>query len=177
MFRSLRFMVCGVVMSAVFGFAAPIPVAHAANSYGDITSQGIIFAGICTGAVPTDGSKDTCACRGEGDCTLDNALQVFVNLSTFILGISGSAVLFVFIYGGFKWTLSRGDSKWVESGKSAMTAGVIGLLIIFGAYVAINFIVSGLTTPTGETPKSDELEKTVNQGLTGGKGVEVFKTE
>ncbi len=171
MFRSLRFVLCGAALLGVFGFGAPIPVAHAANSYGDITSQGIIFAVICT-------SKDAaCPCRDTGDCTLDHALQVFVNLSTFILGISGSAVLFVFIYGGFKWIIARGDHKNIHSGTQAITAGVIGLLIIFGAYVAINFIVSGLTTPTGEAPKSDELEKTVNQGLTGGKGVEVFETE
>lgn len=146
------------------------------SKYSAIQSQGIIFAGICTTSVGADGS-DSCPCRATGDCTLDDVLQVFVNVSTFILGISGSAVLFVFVYGGVKWLFSHGEGKWVDEGKRAMTAGVIGLVIIFGAYVAINFIVSGLTTPAGTTPPTGNLEDTVNQGLTGGGNTDVFTTE
>jgi hypothetical protein len=166
MFRALRLIALSAMITMGVGmFAAASPVRAA--EFSDINgpqgggAQGLIFAGICSGA------GAVCPCRDSGDCTLDDALQVFVNISTFILGISGSVVLFVFVYGGFKWLFSRGDSKWVEEGKKAMTAGVMGLGIIFGAYVAINFIVSGLTTPAGTTPASGNLEDTVNQGLTG----------
>lgn len=172
---------------AMFGFSATMVNAAVDSSYQQINSspddaavQGIIFAGICETSVAAQGGSDTCPCRDEGNCTLDDALQVFANISIFILGISGSAVLFVFVYGGYKWLFSRGDSKWVSAGKEAMTAGVIGLMIIFGAYVAINFIISGLTTESG-TPPSDVLENTVNQGLSptdAGSAVEnVFTTE
>ncbi len=174
MFRALKFALASCVLASVFGVfagAAPVRAADLETQFTDINSsttasQGIIFAGICPANV--DGKPAACACRDTGNCSLSDALQVFVNLSTFILGISGTAVLFVFIYGGFKWTFSRGESKWVGAGKEAMTAGVIGLCIIFGAYVAINFIVSGLTTKGTGTPPSANLETTVNQSVTGG---------
>lgn len=174
--KYFRMLIGGVLaVSAVF-FGYAVPQAHAevaeqSVNYSDInagsdaiTAQGIIFAGICEKSVAEQGGVDTCACRDQGNCTLDDALQVFANIAVFILGISGSAVLFVFVYGGYKWLFSRGDSKWVQAGKDTMTGAVIGLMIIFGAYVAMNFIISGLTTKSG-TPASKVLEETVNQGL------------
>lgn len=178
MFRALRLGILGCVLGASFGILAPIMSVRAAeyseiNSSGS-TSQGIIFAEICpSGSTSGDGK---CPCRDTGNCDLDDVLQVFVNLSTFILGISGSAVLFVFVYGGFKWVFSRGDSKWITAGKDAITASVIGLCIIFGAYVAINFIVAGITTSGDDTITPENLEATVNNQL-GGKASDVFTTE
>lgn len=144
----------------------------ATPTYGDINGssggQGLIFAEICTqpGAA--------CPCRDSGDCTLNDILQVFANLATFVLGISGSAVLFMFIYGGFSWVFSHGDGKWVERGKDTMIGATIGLAIIFGSYVALNFIVSGLTTKPGETPSSGNLESTIKDtGASSG----IFTTE
>ncbi len=127
--------------------------------------QGIIFAGICSSVPSENGAPTGCPCRDSGNCTLDDALQVLVNVSTFILGISGTAVLFVFVYGGFKWLYSRGKEKWITEGKEAMTAGAIGLVIIFGAYVAINFIVAGLIAPAGTAPQATPLEETVDDAL------------
>ncbi len=156
-----KLFIGAIIIASTFGFGG-VPTAKA-DGYSEIASQGIIFAGICpAGGGPTG----DCQCRDNGNCTLNDVLQVFINISTFILGITGSAVLFVFIYGGFKWLLSRGDSKWVTAGKDAMTGGVIGLVIIFGSYVSINFIVSGLTTPPGETPATGPLETTATQGAT-----------
>lgn len=186
MFRALRLGIMSLAVAVLFGILGPavgVRAADLATQYTAINSSGtssvgIIFAGICSGPAPTNGSPDTCDCRAHGNCTLENLLQVFVNLSTFILGISGTAVLFVFVYGGFKWVFSRGDTKWVTEGKDAITASIIGLCIIFGAYVAINFIVSGLTTKGGAVPASTNLETTVNQSVTNGTGTTgVFTTE
>ncbi len=186
MFRSFRIALLGIVLSCSLSSILPSVVraeelqADFSEINGPITDksnqQGIIFAGICTSP-----SAD-CPCRDTGNCQLSDVLQVFVNLSTFILGISGSAVLFVFVYGGFKWLFSRGEQKWVEAGKAAMTAGVIGLCIIFGSYVAINFIVAGLKTKEGASVPVTPLEETVRYntepGSDGSTGVEgVFTTE
>ena len=168
MFRVMRQrLMIGVFAAtvAMFGFSAANLYA-AEVQFSDInddpestTVQGIIFAGICDTSVEAQGGTDTCACRDEGNCSLDDALQVFANIAIFILGISGSAVRVCVDTSDYSRRLT-----WVESGKAAMTGGVIGLMIIFGAYVALNFIISGLTTDGG-TPESQVLEKTVNQGF------------
>ena len=136
----------------VFGALFVAQPAHAQTSistqYDDILEQGIIFAGICTSA-----SAD-CACRDTGDCTLEDGLQVMVNVSVFILGISGTILLLMVVYGGMVWILAAGRSDWVEKGKKTLVGAFVGLAIIFGAYIAINVIISVLKT--GEIPESGQ---------------------
>jgi len=112
------------------------------DQYTDIQDQGIIFANIC------DSSVAPCECRDEGKCSLSDLLQVLVNLSVFILAISGSVMLLMFVYGGFMWITSQGKTERVEKGKQAMIGAVVGLVIVFGAYAAINIILSVLKTGT-----------------------------
>jgi hypothetical protein len=107
------------------------------------SSIGLVFTNICTSPKPTtEGQVDTCACRAEGKCTLDNMLQIFVNISIFILGICGSIILLMFIYGGFLWVTSRGDADRIKKGKETVTNSVIGLAIILLSYSIINFVIA-----------------------------------
>ncbi len=165
-----RLALVGAVVMGLGAFAPARVFAAENSSMAEIEEVGIIFAGICTDAPPEDGGADSCACRATGDCTLDHILQLFVNLANFTLGISGSVLLFVFTYGGFKWLMSRGDAKWVEAGKAAMTGGIVGIVIIFGAYVAINVIVSGLKTGA---VGSGTLESTLETAPEGGDAADV----
>jgi len=127
------------------------------EQYSDIADQGIIFAGIC------DGRYAPCDCRDQGLCTLEDVLQVLVNVSVFILGISGSILLLVFFYGGFMWITAHGNPNMIESGKKAIVGGVVGLVIIFGAYVAITLLVSVLQT--GNVVESGQnLEDVIENG-------------
>jgi len=111
-------------------------------SIDEIEKRGIIFTSV---------SND---CRDNGNCELDDVLQVFVNISSFILGISGSVVLLMFVYGGFMWITAGGNEARIKKGKDVLVGTVIGLLIIFGAYTAINVVIS--TLKTGELPVANQ---------------------
>ncbi|MBI1912128.1 MAG: hypothetical protein HYS21_09010 [Deltaproteobacteria bacterium] len=56
------------------------------------------------------------------------------------LGIVGSVALAMFIYGGFTWMLSAGNSTQVEKGKNILIWATIGLVFIFSAYAVLQFI-------------------------------------
>ncbi|MBI2476636.1 hypothetical protein HYV72_00525 [Candidatus Uhrbacteria bacterium] len=64
------------------------------------------------------------------------------------LGISGSLALLMFVYGGFVWLTSGGESAKIEKGKGTLLWSSIGLAVIFGAYSIVNFI---LTNASGVT--------------------------
>ncbi len=66
-----------------------------------------------------------------------NAIQV-------LLGIVGSITLVTFVYGGFLWLTSAGNSEKVQSGTNTLLYSTIGLFIIFGAYAILNTILKGL---------------------------------
>jgi hypothetical protein len=117
-------LIAAFFMTATFAVAQPANAQTISSQYDDILEQGIIFAGICSGA-----SAD-CECRDYGNCSLQDGLQVMVNVSVFVLGISGSVLLFMFVYGGMAWIFSAGRSDWVDKGKNTLVGALVGLTII-----------------------------------------------
>jgi len=80
-----------------------------------------------------------------GNCGVTQALQTIINVSRLILAITGSAALLMFIYGGLVWIIAAGSQEKIEKGKTAMQAAVIGLAIILGAWLIVNFTIYALT--------------------------------
>ena len=118
--------------SFLLATAAPVLADDGCSMGGTVGSSeaGVFMQGICE------------VCWELGECQLEDFMQVFVNVSTYILSIVGSLALLVFVIGGFYWMISQGDSNRVTKGKDFMKGGVIGLLIVFGAYVGISSVVS-----------------------------------
>ncbi|MBU1132133.1 pilin [Patescibacteria group bacterium] len=95
------------------------------------------------GAIPV-GPKATAG----ADYTLPNFLAVddpsvvIGRVIKFIVGISGSLALVMFIYGGLLWLFSAGRTAYIDKGRDAMIWSGVGLIVIFGSYIAINFVLS-----------------------------------
>lgn len=62
------------------------------------------------------------------------------------LSVVGTLALLMFVYGGFLWLTSRGDTKLVGKGKETMTWAILGLVVIFGAYVIVRTVLTGLVS-------------------------------
>jgi hypothetical protein len=81
-------------------------------------------------------------CEANGDCQLADFLVVGVNVTNVILGVSGSIILIMFVYGGFLWLISAGNSSRVEQGKKILSSSLLGLIIVFGAYTVIGLLLA-----------------------------------
>ncbi|EKE07482.1 MAG: hypothetical protein ACD_18C00070G0004 [uncultured bacterium] len=73
-----------------------------------------------------------------------NITQIFGNGIKVATGIMGSLALLVFIYGGFVWLTSAGNSEKIKTGTTAMVWAVIGIVVIFASYAIINLVLQGL---------------------------------
>jgi hypothetical protein len=62
----------------------------------------------------------------------------------FILGVTGSIALVMFIYGGFLWMTAAGNTQQVDKGKKALIWSVLGLLAVFGSYSVLNLVYRAL---------------------------------
>lgn len=85
----------------------------------------------------------TCATRigaGAGLCTVNDIVQAFVNFMRLLLGFVGAAVLIMFVYGGFIWLTSHGNTEDIKKGQGIVKNAFIGLVIVFGAYTAVQFL-------------------------------------
>ena len=63
-----------------------------------------------------------------------------------ILGVTGATALLMFVYGGFLWLISAGETERVKKGKETMKWAVIGLAVIIGAYMIVSTLITALET-------------------------------
>ncbi len=90
--------------------------------------------------------------KAAGPTNLTNPLKansvpaLIGNVINGVLGVVGSLALLMFIYGGFTWMLSGGNSSAVERGKNILMWAAIGLVIIFMSYALVSFVIKTTTT-------------------------------
>lgn len=82
---------------------------------------------------------------GAGRCHLNDIVQTFVNFMRLLLGFVGSAVLVFFVYGGFVWLTSGGSTEKIKKGKDVVVNSIIGLIIVFGAFMIVQFVSESLS--------------------------------
>jgi TRAP-type C4-dicarboxylate transport system permease small subunit len=101
---------------------------------------GLVIAVVATGAVNYLGN------RLGGDST--NGLPVIVadssaltNILDIIYSILGVVSVLMIVYGGFKYTTSRGDPQTTGQAKDTILYAIIGLTIAIFAFTITNFIL------------------------------------
>jgi len=68
---------------------------------------------------------------------------------TVLLGFLGIIAIIIILYGGFVWLTSAGNEEKVGQAKKIITAGIIGLVIIFISYALATFVITQLIDATG----------------------------
>lgn len=77
----------------------------------------------------------------EGDCKdVSIFIKLAIDVANVLLSIIGGVALIAFLYGGFVLILSQGAEEKIASGKDAMVAALIGLAVVFGAYLIVNVL-------------------------------------
>ena len=72
-----------------------------------------------------------------------------MNVIQILLGFLGIIAIVIVLYGGFVWLTSAGNEEKVSQAKQIITAGIIGLVIIFVSYAIATFVINQLITATG----------------------------
>jgi len=97
-------------------------------------------------------------CGGEGDaCTLCDFFQLFKNIIDFLLlppaGIVPIIATLMLVIGGIMFFFAGGSPDSLQKAKRLITSVVIGLIIVYGAWIFINtfFMLIGVADWTGLT--------------------------
>ncbi len=72
---------------------------------------------------------------------------VFQTIANILLLIIGAVAVIMLIIGGFRYVVSAGDSSAIEGAKNTILYAIIGIVVAFLAYAAINFLTRELTEP------------------------------
>ena len=90
--------------------------------------------------------RTTCA-NGTvaGSCDDVNVVLLqLIEIAQFLFKIIGGVAFVVFIYGGLMMVLSFGSPDKFKKGTQALVMAVVGMIISFGPYLLINFVLDAL---------------------------------
>ena len=83
---------------------------------------------------------------GLGTKDLREGIMAIVNV---LLGFLGIIAIIIILYGGFVWMTAGGNEEKVSQAKKIITAGIIGLVIIFVSFAIASFVITQLISATG----------------------------
>lgn len=112
-------------------------------------------------AVVSVGSVDQAkTASGNVPCnySLEDIVGTGVRVAQFIFGITGSLMLLMFVYGGFKMVTAAGNAEKIQAAQKVLTAAIIGGIIILGAVVFVREIIKLMGIDVGGTPGLGTIE-------------------
>ena len=96
------------------------------------------------------------AAKGAGYKESTTVEEIIGWILTVVLSFLGVIFLVLMVYGGYNWMTARGNEEQVKKAQEAITAAVIGLVIVILAYAISYLVISELTGATleqdGTTP-------------------------
>ena len=72
----------------------------------------------------------------------DNIVSIIGTVVSFLFVIAIIAAFIFLLYGGLRWIVSGGDKGKVEEARNTIIAAVIGLIVIFLAYIILNVVLN-----------------------------------
>ena len=111
-----------------------------------LTILGAIFALTAIPALALEVGLNYGTYTGLGTTDIREGVMMIVKV---LLGFLGIIAIIIILYGGFIWMTGGGNEEKIGQAKKIITAGVIGLVIIFVAYAVASFVIVQLMTATG----------------------------
>jgi len=90
------------------------------------------------------------AARGDGQPgELFGDTGIITTIVNILLFIVGSLSVIMLIFGGLRYVVSAGNATAVTAAKNTILYAIVGLIIAFLAYAAVNFILSTVAPGSG----------------------------
>lgn len=97
-----------------------------------------------TGSTPSNIEAECKKTNNCGNYQLSDFIQIALLAKNLLFAVLGSITLAFFIYGGFVFLVSGGNSDMVGKAKKIVINAVLGLVVIFISWILVNFVLTSL---------------------------------
>ena len=87
---------------------------------------------------------------GDGNDSAE-VQDIVANVVQIILSLTGLVFIVLIIYGGYMWGTARGNTDKVDTGRKLIFEAIIGVIIVFGAYILTAFVIQSVGEATLES--------------------------
>ena len=104
------------------------------------SAQKVVACGACQAEEGSSWDSDNGTCtRASQD--LSGTVKTVINVMLFIIGILSVIMI---VYGGIRYTISRGKQEDITSAKNTIMYAVVGLVVAILAFSIVNFVVGNV---------------------------------
>lgn len=121
-----------VIPAIVLGLSVVSPVAGAVCNPGNLS--------IASGASCAQGNEQPSQLFGEN--------SIFQRVTNILLFLVGAISVIMLIIGGIRYVISGGDQNQVTSAKNTILYAIVGIIVAFLSYSAVNFVTGQLAQTT-----------------------------
>jgi hypothetical protein len=100
-----------------------------------VAAQGLVPANCRRGAPPPPAPQ----------CGLADLMTVVVNVVNFLFAFAGFVALGYLLWGGIQMLISGGNPERIKNGKTTITNALVGLVLVYGAYLVLNIAINAFT--------------------------------
>lgn len=111
----------------------------------------VALADCDTSAIASDPLQGGADCA-QGTGTANNlfgAGGIFQTITNILLFLIGAIAVIMLIIGGVRYVISGGDQTHVTAAKNTILYAIVGIVVAFLAYAAVNFVTTQLGTNVG----------------------------
>lgn len=103
-----------------------------------------VLATDCDPANLDVGSGAACAQGNNTSDTLFGQESIFKSITNILLFLIGAISVIMLIIGGIRYVISGGDQNQVTGAKNTILYAIVGIVVAFLAYAAVNFVTGSL---------------------------------
>lgn len=129
MFKTIKQLLASFLMTLVLTASSTL---LPASAYAQTTAP---WDGVCVSQEITNGEETKVATIQGIQCIIANIFSIAIS----VIGLLGFVM---FIVGSFKYLLSGGNSKGVESARNTFSYAVIGLVVALSSIIIINLVAA-----------------------------------
>lgn len=119
-------------------------VTPSVTSASSISDNANNAAGGCDNIEGGPAAGAACAKPASGATELFGEGGIFITITNILLFIIGAIAVVMLIIGGIRYVVSSGDQNAVTSAKNTILYAIIGIVVAFLAYAAVNFVTAQL---------------------------------
>lgn len=67
------------------------------------------------------------------------------------MSVAGIIFLAIVVFSGIQWMMAGGNEESVKKAKTRITRAIVGLIIVVGSWMIVNFVLKGLLFPSSST--------------------------
>lgn len=135
-----------IISSLVMFGIVLVPLSASAYALVDINTAKTETA---TRACEQNGGTESKDKDGNTICSKGSDItSIFRTVANILLFLVGAIAVIMLIIGGFRYVVSNGDANAISGAKNTIMYAIIGIIVAFLAYAAVNFVTDQLIKGT-----------------------------